>query len=117
METITIGQVSAVIVFVVALITGIGYLHKSLTKYITVALNDQFEGINKKIDKLTERLDDVDMSTAKNFLVARISEAETTSLDEIEKERFWEVYRHYKDIGGNGYIQSKVEQLRSEGKL
>lgn len=117
METITIGQIGLVITFIVGLITGIGFLHNSLTKYITMTLKEQFDGIGKKIDNLSEKIKDVDMDTSKNFIVARLAEAEKSHLNEIEKERLWEVYRHYEEIGGNGYVKSKVEQLKADGKL
>lgn len=117
METITLEQIGVFLTFVVGLITGFGFLHKKLKEFLSASLKDEFKGIGEKIDKLSDRLTDVDMSTAKNFLVARISEAESNGLDEIEKERFWEVYKHYKEIGGNGYIQTKVEKLKANGKL
>ena len=117
MENITIEQIGLMLTCVVGLITGFSFLHKTLKDYISSALKDEFKEIGKKIDSLSERLDEVDMSTAKNFLVARISEAEASALDETEKERFWEVYDHYIKIGGNGYIKTKVEKLKAERKL
>ena len=58
------------------------------------------------------------MATSKNFLVAKIAEVDKgNKLDEIEKERFWEQYEHYSKIGGNSYIQRKVDELKESGKL
>ena len=38
-------------------------------------------------------------------------------MPEIEKERVWESYGRYRELGGNSYIKEKVEKLKQEGKL
>lgn len=118
MESITIGQVAVTVTFLVGLIGGIGYLKTHLKEWMGLALKDQFDGLNGKIKALQERIDDVDLNTCKNFLVARLSEIEKDEkLDEIELERFYEQYSHYTEMGGNSYIKNKVDKLRTEGKL
>lgn len=118
MESITIGDIGLVVGFLVALVSGIAYLLKQIKTWISKAFKDEFEPINKKIDSLQERVEQVDMGAVKNYLVTFLSDVEKESLiDEIERERFWEQYEHYKKIGGNSYIERKVEQLKSEGKL
>lgn len=118
MENITFGQICAGIALIVAFITGVRYLKKSIKEWISQLLKDSFDDINKKLATLQERVDDVDMGTCKNFLVARLAEVEKGNhLDEIERERFWEQYEHYCKIGGNSYIQRKVEELKAEGKI
>lgn len=104
--------------FLVGLFTGIGYLHKHLKDWITKSLKDQLDSIDKKIEGLHARIDDVDMDSCKTFLVRYLSDIEKGNpLDEIEKERFWEQYQHYSKMGGNSYIRRKVDQLTDEGKL
>lgn len=118
MEQITIGQIALGVSFLVALISGIAFLHNTLKKWLSQALGDQFFEINQKIDSLQKTIDDVDMNHTKNFLVRFLSDVEQgNDVDEIEKERFAEQYDHYCDYGGNSYIRMKVEKLRSEGKL
>ena len=118
MEQITLGQIGLAITFIVGLISGISYLRNHIHQWISDSLKDQFKSIDDKIGKLQDRVDDVDMGACKNFLVARLAEVEKgNQLDEIEKERFWEQYEHYSKIGGNSYIQRKVEQLKADGKL
>ena len=118
METITIGWIAGSIALLVALIKGIQYLKKTTKEWITDLLKEPFDELNKKMTDLQNKVDDVDMGTCKNFLVARLAEVEKgNQLDEIERERFWEQYEHYAKIGGNSYIQRKVEELKSEGKL
>ena len=118
MENITIGYIIGAVVLLAGFIKGITELKKSFKDWITGLLDDSFKNLSKQLTTLQERIDDVDMSTCKNFLVARLSEIERGNpLDEIERERFWEQYEHYLDIGGNTYIQRKVEQFKSDGKL
>ena len=118
METVTLGWIVASVAVLVALIKGLKYLHKTTKEWITDLLQEPFDGINKRIDELTKKVDDVDIATSKNFLVAKIAEVDKgNKLDEIEKERFWEQYEHYKKRGGNSYIQRKVDELKESGKL
>lgn len=118
MEAITFGWICAGLALLVGFIKGVKYLKKSIKEWITDLLQEPFDELNKKLTSLQEKVDDVDMSTCKNFLVARLSEIERgNQLDEIERERFWEQYEHYTSIGGNTYIQRKVEEMVAEGKL
>lgn len=118
MEQITLGQIGLAVTFIVGLIGGIGYLKTHLQQWIADSLRDQFQAVEDKINKLQCRIDDVDMGTCKNYLVATLADLEKGNpLDEIERERFWEQFEHYSKIGGNSYIQRKVDQLKSEGKL
>lgn len=118
MENITLGQIGLAIAFLVALLTGAGALLKQIKKWITGAFREDFDKLNKKMDGLQTRIDDVDMASCKNYLVAFLSDVDRDQpIDEIERERFWEQYQHYEKIGGNSYIHRKVEQLKSEGKL
>ena len=111
MEDITIGQIGVGLTFIVGFISSITYLHAKIKVWIADALSDQFKELNGKIDA-------VDMNATKNFLVARLSDIEQDNpMNEIEAERFWEQYEHYHKIGGNSYIDQKVDKLKSLGKL
>ena len=118
MQNITIGQIGLAVTFLVGLISGIGYLHKQMRVWIADALSDQLTAIDEKMNELNGHIDDVDMNATKNFLVARLADIEQGHpLNEIEAERFWEQFEHYHKIGGNSYIDMKVEKLKSMGKL
>ncbi len=118
MEEITIGQIIATITVIVGFITGVSYLIVHLKKWITILLSDQFKLLDEKIDTLHTKIDTVDMETCKNYLVTFLSNVEKgKQIDEIERERFWEQYAHYQAIGGNSYVQRKVEQFIKEDKL
>lgn len=118
MEQITLGQIGLAITFIVGLIGGIGYIRKHLQKWISDSLKDQFAAVDARIQRLDDKMEGIDMATCKNFLVARLAELEKGLLwDEIEKERFWEQYEHYKKHGGNTYIQNRVEKLKEQGDI
>lgn len=65
-----------------------------------------------------KRIDNVQLLSDKNFLVSFLARVENgLIIDEVEKERFYEVYKDYRELGGNSYIAHKVEKLQKEGKL
>lgn len=118
METITIGQISLAVTFLVGLISGISYLRTHLKLWVGESVKDQFTKIENNIEQINKRLAEVDVENCKNFLVTIITEVEKGGwLHEVEKERFWEEYEHYVQMNGNSYIKRKVEQLEAEGKL
>lgn len=125
MEQITIGQIVASLAFIVGFIGSVSYIKTHIKKWIADSLKDQFTNVNNqfekvdaRIDRLERHMDGIDLATCKNFLVARLSELDRgTPWDEIEKERFWEQYEHYRKHGGNSYIENKVENLKDKGVL
>lgn len=85
-----------------------------------------FEDRMDKMDKTREeqhqdtiqQINNVQLYSDKNFLVRFLADIEQgNQIDDVEIERFYEVYKNYKDLGGNSYIQHKVEKLQKEGKL
>ncbi len=124
MENITVGQIAVTIAFIVALLSGIAALKKSIKSGIEAALKDKFDSIEKsqkeKFESLEKsqaeilkRLDSVDLENCKNYLVTFLSEAARgEQKDETEIQRFWEEYEHYVSKGGNSYIKHKVDELK-----
>lgn len=118
MQTVTLGEVGMTLTFIVGLLTAIGYLKEKGKNLINCSVKADLKSISDKIDKLDGKIGDVDMNSTKNFLVARLSEIESgKKMDEIERERFWEQYEHYRKIGGNSYVHEKVEKLKESGFL
>lgn len=121
----TLEQIGAVVTLAVGLITGVGYIIAHLKKWLGMLLQDRFavfegkiDGINLRLDKVDSRIGVVDMETTKNHLVIFLAGVERGhEVDEIEKERFWEQYNHYKEIGGNSYVERRVNKLVDEHKL
>lgn len=56
LESITLGQVAAVIAFIVALYGGVKYLKKEVKEAITEMLKDQFSGVDDKLDSDNKRI-------------------------------------------------------------
>ena len=79
-------------------------------------------GVNKifesKLKPINKRLNEIEVSSDKNFIVRFLADIEQgNQIDEVERERFYEIYQRYKELGGNSYVSHKVEKLQKEGKL
>lgn len=71
-----------------------------------------------KLTPINKRLNDIELSSDKNFIVRFLADIEQgNEIDEVERERFYEIYQRYRELGGNSYIKSRVDKLTSEGKL
>ena len=111
MEQITLGQISAAVLFLVALGGGVIVLGKWLRSLIIKVMREELEPMRKQLDQ-------VDLENCKNYLVTYLSSVDRgEKKDQIEEERFWEELQHYQSIGGNSYIKTKVDSLRAAGKL
>lgn len=133
MGNITILQVVDFVIKLAAFIGAVGVIIKLVMYWFTKILQDNLkENLNPFKDKIKElekarivqhqdtinRINNVQLYSDKNFLVRFLADIEQGNLvDEVEKERFYEVYKDYKGLGGNSYIQHKVEKLQREGKL
>ena len=129
MENITIGAVQTLVINIASFIIAGGTIGAFALKLGKGILDKQLKPFKKKISDLEEarieqhkdtinRINNVQLYSDKNFLVRFLADIEQNNkVDEVEKERFYEVYRDYKELGGNSYIQHKVEKLQKEGKL
>ena len=118
MEGISIGQIAGAISFIVGLIGGIIALAKYLKKGIGVVVKEEIKPIHDRLDVLENQNKDLELNADKNFLVRFLSDVEQSQIiDEVETERFYETYERYHALGGNSYIDHKVEKLKKEGKL
>lgn len=70
-ETITLGQIAAVIAFVVALYGGIKYLKKEIKEAISEMLKDEFKSVDEKLDNDNKRIKDLE--DANKFMYKAIS--------------------------------------------
>ena len=70
-ENITLGQIAAVIAFVVALYTGVKYLKKELKDAIVEMLKDQFKDMDTKLDNDNKRIKELESHLA--FILKAIS--------------------------------------------
>ena len=107
MENITIGQITTIIVGVVALI--------SVVEFLLIRFNKLFD---TKLAPINTRLNQIELSSDKNFIVRFLADIEEgNQVDEVERERFYEIYQRYKELGGNSYVSHKVDKSQKEGKL
>ena len=76
---------------------------------------------NKRIRKqkdIITLIEKVELANGKNYLVQALAKIESgQELTPVEKERFWENYDRYVELGGNSYIHSTTERFKKEGKL
>ena len=118
LEHVTIGDGAAILAFIVSVCSGIAYLKKHLKDWVSSAVQEDMESLRKEILDLRQSIKDVDQENCKNFLVQFLAEVERGEpIDEIQKERFYEEYKHYTGGGGNGYIKRKVDSLEVKGYL
>ena len=71
LENITLGQIAAVIAFVVALYGGIKYLKKEVKDAISEMLKDEFKSVDEKLDSDNKRIKDLE--DANKFMYKAIS--------------------------------------------
>ena len=111
-ETITLGQLSIALVFILGLWTSI----ETITKKISKAFDDS---LDKKLKPLNDKLDKVDKNATTNYLVRCFGALDKgEKLEGAYRKRFIEQYQHYTDdLKGNSYIKEEYERLKKEGKL
>lgn len=118
-QNLTLEEVSAGILFIVALIGGVKYLKKELVNFLNNLLDSKFKTTNDKIDEVASALRTLDVQTTRNFLVRYLADVERGQyVYDTEKEQFWKEYDHYiKELKENSFIKKWVERLEDEGKL
>lgn len=118
MEAWTLGAVAVGLAFITTLVATIKKLIRDLSDAISSVVKQEMKPLEAKLDVLTNKLDDVDINSSKNFLVARFGEIERGEvLDEITRQRVYEEYEHYMELGGNSYIHSRFDELKRKGCL
>lgn len=122
MENITIGEILQAGIFLLTFITTIVGLVKYFEKVVDKVLSKRLNPFNEKIDKIEKANKDsfqaLQLQTDKNYLVRFLADVEQNAkVDETEMEHFWYTYDNYHKLGGNSYIDHKVEKLKKEGKL
>lgn len=103
---ITIGQISTFLGIIAGIIGSVGVIIAFLNKSIKKVIKNELEPISSQINNL-------DVSQCKNYLVSFLADVEQgKELDEVEKERAYEIYDHYtNDLKQNSYIHKRWEEL------
>jgi len=129
MGNLTFQWLSDNIVFIVGLAGGLYAIYKGIKAAIEKMLAGEFKSLHDGLGNLQAevkasdealgvKIDKLDMHTCKNFIVRFLSDVERGSMiTEPEKQRFFEEYDHYVNIGGNSYVKEWYERLRKKGLL
>lgn len=133
MDKITLGQVWEVIAWVAGAIGVLGVIvgfvikarkflknrrHEEISEVVKSAIASEITPMTDKMSDLENAIKANRLNSCKDFLVRFLADVEQNQpIDEIERERFCEVYAEYRSLGGNSYIHGKVEKLKKEGKL
>lgn len=106
MESITLGQIKDIVLFLVAFTGGIGSLYALLMK-----------GIKMQLEPINKELKDEKMSRLKSDLTTLMYLAETVVISNEQKILAHEEYDTYIANKGNSYIHDRFDQLHKEGKI
>ena len=108
---ITLGEISTFL----GLIAGIIASSSAIALYLQKGLK---KVLKKELEPMSIQLQNLDVSQCKNFLVRFLADVEQgNELDEVEKERAYEIYDHYiNDLKQNSYIHTRWEQLMIKSK-
>lgn len=111
MENITLGQISAVITFVVAFISGLSILYSKIKIVIKETLKEELEDLKKGLKEES-------LSRCKNDLVvimSKIANGYIPTKEEIIV--LYETKNKYNQLGGDSYVDDMFEKLKKENKL
>lgn len=110
---ITLGQISAFLGLIAGLITSVSVIILFLQKSLKKVIKNELEPMSIQIEKINSNVNNLDVSQCKNFLVRFLADVEQgNKLDEVEKERAYEIYDHYtNDLKQNSYIHKRWEEL------
>ena len=103
MENITLGDISSVILFLVAFIGGITVLMGYVTKYITRVLKKEFEHNNEATKCLLRS-----NITSKYYVYTELNE-----IPIYERENINYMNEQYKAMGGNSYVSQIVDEINN----
>ena len=118
MDKITLGDIGVWAAFIITLAGSCAGIYELIKKALKKMFEEQTNGLAAQLAENKKAINQVDLENCKNFLVSFLAKADRgDGLDEIEVQRFWEQYEHYSSIGGNSYIRSKVDKMKSAGKL
>lgn len=112
MENVTIGQISAFLAFIAALIGSLEFILIRLKRWFKKALSGEIEPIKKDIHN-------TELNSCMNYLVIAIEKAKNHGkMSDTEKKRFYEVLDIYVNkYHKNSYIHKEVEDLEKAGIL
>lgn len=106
MGSITVSDIAVFLGLIAGIITSLGIIIVPVQKVLKKTIKSEIEPINKSMKE-------IDVGQCKNFLVRFLADVEKgKELDQVEKERAYEVYDHYtNELKQNSYIHKRWEDL------
>lgn len=119
MQSITLGDISNVLIFIAGILTAGGTIAGFMSKRFGRMMKEELKPLNDKVDRVAEQVRQVDIDNTKNYLQQAISAIDAgEKLDGAARERFYENYDHYtNDLHLNSWVHKEVSRLEKEGKL
>ena len=111
----TVGEIGGIVAFLGGLIGGVITLIKYAKNGLKGMLKEEFQGVNNQIAEIKEDVKEVreiGISNTRNGIrneILIMINTQPEEVDEIER-----AFERYKEVGGNGYIDSLVQAWREE---
>ena len=115
---ITLSQIGAFLGLIAGIITSGGVIIALMQKVLKKTIKNELEPMSIQIGKISDDVKTLDTNQCKNFLVRFLADVEQNNpIDEVEKERAYEVYDHYtNDLKQNSYIHKRWNELMEKEK-
>lgn len=114
-DQIKVADVVGLIIGVASFIKAVEYLFKEFYNNINYSIKKNTEPLNERLEIIENNLNKIDKEQCKSFLTQCFNADH--ELSETERQRVYEVYQHYRELGGNSYIKEEFEKMQDEGKL
>lgn len=112
---IKVADIVTFIIGVVSFLKAVELLGKDFYGNIGKSITKNIGPINMRLEEIEANLNKIDKEQCKSFLTQYLNV--DRDLKETEKQRIYEVYQHYIELGGNSYIKEEFERMQDEGKL
>lgn len=114
-DQIKVTDVVAIIIGVATFLKAVEYLSKDFYNKIGNSIMENTEPLNRRLDEIEANINKADKEQCKSFLTQYLNV--DRDLKETEKQRIYEVYQHYRELGGNSYIKEEFERMQDKGKI
>lgn len=114
-DQIKVADIVTFIIGVVSFLKAVDFLVKDFYDRIDNSIVENTEPINRRLDEIEANINKIDKEQCKSFLTQNLNS--DRELRETEKQRIYEVYQHYRELGGNSYIKEEFERMQDEGNL
>lgn len=115
LDQIKVSDIVTFIIGVVAFLKAVEFLRKDFYDNIGNSITENTEPINRRLEEIEANINKIDQEQCKSFLTQYLNA--DRDLKETEKQRIYEVYQHYIELGGNSYIKEEFKRMQDEGKL